>query len=85
MSELGWGRCPLGCAPVPGYVVPFPPGERFPLGVAVKTGIHPSRYGGDMPCIGSRQITPPLPISMPPTAAEGLALEREALASGKLF
>lgn len=79
MGDLGWGLCPVGCPdPLPGYVVPFALGDRFPDGIAVKLGIHPCRFVAG-PCIGSRQPAPPLPLAALPTAAHGLALQREAM------
>jgi hypothetical protein len=59
-------------------VVPFPAGDRFPEGVGIRLGIHPSPYTPGYPCIGSRDCAPPLPLADPPGAALGLALQREA-------
>jgi len=81
-----WGRCPMGCPQVPGWLVPFTPGDRFPDGVAARLGQHPSPYGpAGLPCIGSGQPAPPMPVNPGPTAAYALGLQREALSDGALF
>jgi len=76
-----WGRCPLSHGEaIPGWVVPWKQCGRFPLGLAVRLGQHPSEHGPPgMPCIGSGDVTPPLPVNQGPTAAYTLALQRQAL------
>jgi hypothetical protein len=79
VGDLAWGLCPMyHPQAVPGYVVPWPEGGRFREPRAVRLGIHPALRRSSIPCIGSRQYAPVLPVAVPPTAAEGLALQREA-------
>jgi len=83
---LGYGRCPLSCGAVPGWVVPWPAGGRFREPLAVRLGAHPNPWRPG-PCIGSGQAEVPLPLAEPPLVSVGLSLQRAALApaQGALF